>query len=176
MKAQMINNNQLSFSAIYAPKNVKFSPKQEKVCNTIKSAMREPLERFNGETAENFYKSQGYDFEIIPFSDDSVYLTGYRGMREIGVGTDRAHTYSNFANIGQYDSSSVFNIDDIADGIKEKNRSDRSLAAMFLMLPLAIVTMCILSLFDNKSANKAQDVQKPLIENVDSIANKPKLF
>lgn len=123
MKAQMINNNQLSFSAIYAPKNVKFSSKQEKVCNTIKSAMREPLVRFNGETAENFYKSKGYDFEIIPFSDDSVYLTVYRGMREIGVGTDRAHTYSNFANIGQYDSLSEFNISDIANRIREKTEA-----------------------------------------------------
>lgn len=47
---------------------------------------------------------------------------------------------------------------------------------MFLILPLAIVTMCILSLFDNKSANKAQDIQKLLIEDVDSKANKTKLF
>ena len=75
MQVQTINNqnNKTSFGAIYYPKNIKFNKVQEPIAEAIKKAMREPLQKFEGETAEGFYKSKELDFEIKPRNDEKGY-------------------------------------------------------------------------------------------------------
>ena len=57
MQVQAINNNQPSFGAIFQPKKIIFNKVQEPIADAIKQAMREPLQKFKGKTAEEFYKS-----------------------------------------------------------------------------------------------------------------------
>ena len=176
MQVKAINNqnNQTSFGAIYQPKNINFNNVQEPIAQAIKKAMREPLQKFKCETAEGFYKSKGLDFEIAPHSSESVYLTAYKGMRETGRGVDRGYTYSDFINIGEYDKNSEFKISDIDSAIKEKKRNDFGFGAIFTAIIGMVTSLMLLNYFSNHSNNKSQDTTKPLIENVDSIANRVK--
>ena len=174
MQVQVINtqNNQTSFGAIFYPKNIKFNKVQEPIAETIKNALREPLQIFKGETAEGFYKSKGLDFEITPHSSESVYLSAYKGMKEIGRGVDRGYTYSDKICIGEYDQYSEFRVSDIESGIKEKKEVDSGFFAVALF-GIAAILAWTLRLSTN-SEQKTQETAKPLIENVDSIANKAK--
>ena len=171
MQVQAVNtqNNQTSFGAIFYPKNVKFNKIQEPIANAIKQAMREPLQKFKGETAEGFYKSKGYDFGIEPYRNHSVYLTAYKGMEETGTGVNRKYSYMDFVRIGEYGRKSDFRISDIETGIKEKTAKDLGFIAVALTAISSLLLISALSL--NK---KIQETTKPLIENVDSVANKAK--
>ena len=171
MQVQAINtqNNQTSFGAIYQPKNVNFNKVQEPIANAIKQAMREPLQKFKGETAEGFYKSKGLDFEIAPHSSESVSLSAYKGMKETGTGVDRRYTYSDKLYIGEYDKKSEFRVSDIETRIKDKRKSDLGFVAVALT---AISSLLLISALSFKE--KTQETTKPLIENVDSVANKAK--
>ena len=171
MQVQVINtqNNQTSFGAIYQPKNVKFNKIQEPIANAIKQAMREPLQKFKGETAEGFYKSKGYDFGIEPYRNHSVYLTAYKGMEETGTGVNRKYSYMDYVRIGEYGRKSDFRISDIETGIKEKTAKDLGFIAVALTAISSLLLISALSL--NK---KIQETTKPLIENVDSVASKAK--
>ena len=172
MQVQAINtqNNQTSFGAIYQPKNVNFNKVQEPIAEAIKKAMREPLQKFKGETAEEgFYKSKGLDFEIAPHSSESVSLSAYKGMKETGRGVNRAHTYSDSIRIGEYNKNSEFRVSDIDAGIKDKNTRDLGFITVALT---AITSLLLISALSFKE--KTQETAKPLIENVDSIANKAK--
>ena len=175
MQVQAINtqNNQTSFGAIFQPKNINFNKVQEPIANAIKQAMREPLQKFKGETAEGFYKSKGLDFEITPHSSESVYLSAYKGMKEIGRGVDRGYTYSDKICIGEYDQYSEFRVSDIESGIKEKKRNDFGFGFAVAIVGIAAVLQFTLGL-STKLGRKTQETTKPLIENVDSIANKAK--
>ncbi len=175
MQVQAINNqnNQTSFGAIFQPKNINFNKVQEPIAEAIKKAMREPLQKFKGETAEGFYKSKGLDFEITPHSSESVYLSAYKGMKEIGRGVDRGYTYSDKICIGEYDQYSEFRVSDIESGIKEKKRNDFGFGFAVAIVGIAAVLQFTLGL-STKLGRKTQEITKPLIENVDSIANKAK--
>ena len=172
MQVQAINtqnNKNTSFGAIFYPKNIKFNKVQEPIAETIKNALREPLQKFKGETAEGFYKSKGYDFGIEPYWTDSVHLTAYKGMKEIGRGVDRGYTYSDKICIGEYDQYSEFRVSDIESGIKEKKEGDSGFFAVALT-GLATLILCATL----RGEQKMQEATKPLIENVDSVANKAK--
>lgn len=172
MQVQAINtqnNKNTSFGAIFQPKNVNFNKVQEPIVNAIKQAMREPLQKFKGETAEGFYKSKGLDFEIAPHSSESVSLSAYRGMKEIGVGVDRKYTCSDSFYIGEYNQNSEFRVSDIEKGIKDKNRNDLEYTGLFLIMSLAISAIAF-----NKPISKFAEKLKPSTELVDSTANKAK--
>ena len=171
MQVQAVNtqNNQTSFGAIYQPKNVKFNKIQEPIAEAIKKALREPLYKFKGKTAEGFYKSKGYDFGIEPYRNHSVYLTAYKGMEETGTGVNRKYSYMDYVRIGEYGRKSDFRISDIETGIKEKTAKDLGFIAVALTAITSLLLISVLSL--NK---KIQETTKPLIENVDSVANKAK--
>ena len=163
------NNKNTSFGAIYQPKNVNFNRVQEPIAEAIKKAMREPLQKFKGETAEGFYKSKGFDFEIKPRSEETVRLYAYKGMKETGTGVDRGYTYSDRVFIGKYNKNSEFRVSDIDAGIKDKNTRDLGFITVALT---AITSLLLISALSFKE--KTQETTKPLIENVDSIANKAK--
>lgn len=169
MQVQAINNNQTSFGAIFQPKNINFNKVQEPIADAIKKAMREPLQKFKGETAEGFYKSKGLDFEIKPRSEETVCIYAYKGMKETGRGVDRGYTYSDSIYIGEFDKNSEFRVSDIEAGIKDKNTRNLGFIAVALTAISSLLLIATLSL--NK---KTQETTKPLIENVDSVANKAK--
>ena len=174
MQVQAVNtqNNQTSFGAIFYPKNIKFNKVQEPIAETIKNALREPLQKFKGETAEGFYKSKGLDFEIAPHSSESVSLYAYKGMKEIGRGVDRGYKYSDKMCIGEYDKNSEFRISDIESGLKEHNGSAIGFIAVALT-GIAALILCAIGKSGNSDI-KRYETTKPLIENVDSVANKAK--
>lgn len=171
MQVQAIynQNNQTSFGAIFQPKNINFNKIQEPIAEAIKKALREPLQKFKGETAEGFYKSKGLDFEIIPRSDESVRLYAYKGLKETGRGVDRGHTYSDSIYIGEYDKNSEFRVSDIESGIKDDNNYNNN--ALLILAGLVIATAIAAG---NLVTKISQKTTKPLIENVDSITNKAK--
>ena len=171
MQVQAINtqNNQTSFGAIFYPKNIKFNKVQEPIAETIKNALREPLQIFKGETAEGFYESKGYDFSIEPYFSNSVSLTAYKGMKEIGTGVNRRYTYLDRVYIGEYDKNSEFRFSDIETSMKDKLKSDLGFVAVALT---AITSLLLISALSIKE--KFYGTTKPLIENVDSVANKAK--
>lgn len=175
MKIYVADNqkNQTKFTGIYKLRNVKYNQVQDALVNSIKTAMRKPLEEFNGQTAEGFYKTKkGIDFMIRPNSADSVYLSGHKGLRKIGTGKDRAYaSYSESIYIGEYDKNSEFKISDIKKKIIEKNNHDKSTALCFLMLPLAFAGIMIANCFGTKAQ---KETVKPLIENVSNAVNKTK--
>ena len=171
MQVQAVNtqNNQTSFGAIFYPKNIKFNKVQEPIAETIKNALREPLQKFKGKTAEGFYESKGYDFSIEPYFSNSVSLTAYKGMKEIGTGVNRRYTYLDRVYIGEYDKNSEFRISDIETSMKDKLKSDLGFVAVALT---AITSLLLISALSIKE--KFYGTTKPLIENVDSVANKAK--
>ncbi len=170
--SQRARGKDVSFGAIYQPKNVKFNKIQEPIAEAIKKALREPLQKFKGEMAEGFYKSKGYDFGIEPYRNHSVYLTAYKGMEETGTGVNRKYSYMDYVRIGEYGRKSDFRISDIETGIKEKTAIDLGFIAVALT---GIATFLAYGLLGSRiSEQKMQEATKPLIENVDSVANKAK--
>ena len=167
--SQRARGTDVGFGAIYQPNNVKFNKVQEPIAETIKNALREPLQIFKGETAEGFYKSKGLDFEIAPHSSESVHLTAYKGMEETGTGVDRRYTYSDKLYIGEYDKKSEFRVSDIETRIKDKRKSDLGFIAVALTAITSVLLIATLSIKE-----KFYGTTKPLIENVDSVANKAK--
>lgn len=171
MQVQAINtyNNKTSFGGIFQPKNVTFNRLQKPLADKITKALREPLPEFKGKTPEKFYESKGYDFSIEPYFRDSVSLTAYKGMKEIGTGIDRRYTYYDRVYIGGYDKNSEFRISDVETSIKEKTTSIWGSIAVSLA---AISTLLLGATLATKQ--NTQEATKPLIENVDSVANKAK--
>ena len=171
MQVQAINtqNNQPSFGAIFQPKNVNFNKVQEPIAEAIKNALREPLQKFKGKTAEGFYESKGLDFEITPYKSKSVSLTAYKGIKEIGTGVNRRYTYLDRVYIGEYDKNSEFRVSDIDTRIKDIHKSDLGFIAVALT---GIATLILCATL--RGEQKMQEATKPLIENVDSVANKAK--
>ena len=167
MQVQAVNtqNNQTSFGAIFYPKNVKFNKVQEPIAETIKNALREPLYKFKGKTAERFYKSKGYDFGIEPYRNHSVYLTAYKGMEETGTGVNRKYSYMDYVRIGEYGRKSDFRISDIETGIKEKTAKDLGFIAVALT---AITSLLLIATLSFKE--KFYGTTKPLIEKIDNVA------
>ena len=172
MQVQAINNNQPSFGAIYQPKNINFNKVQEPIFEAIKKAMREPLQKFKGKTAEGFYESKGLDFEIAPYKSTSVSLTAYKGIKEIGTGVDRRYTYLDRLYIGEYDHNSGFKVSDIEARLKEKKGEDSGFFAVALFGVVAVLALTLR--LSTPSERKIQETTKPLIENVDSVVNKAK--
>ena len=109
------------------------------------------------------------DFEIAPYKSKTVSLTAYKGMKEIGTGVDRRYTYFDRVYIGEYDKNSEFKISDIETRIKDKRKSDFGFIAVAIT---AITSVLLISALSIKE--KFYGTTKPLIEKVDSVANKDK--
>lgn len=171
MQVQAINtnSNQQNFSGIFCPKNTDLNKMQKPVADAIKKALREPLYKFKGKTAERFYESKGFDFEITPYTSESVSLTAYKGMKKTFIGENKMYTYFDRVYIGKYDKNSEFKISDIEAGIKDKNKDNLGFIAVALTAIASLLLIPTLSL-----KQKIQDTAKPLIEKVDSAANNAK--
>ena len=168
-KNQSAKRKELSFGAIFQPKKVNFNKVQEPISDSIKKAMRESVEKFKGQTAERFYKSKGLDFILSPRTSESVSLSAFRGLKETDGGVDKGCTFSDRIYIGEYGKNSEFRISDIEAGIKEKNRINILYRAVTLTAILTFITLSMIS-----PRKRIQGATKPLIENVDSAANKEK--
>ncbi len=171
MQVQTINshNNQLSFGRIYLQKNALWNPDQKTIASAIKKSMKEPLQKFNGQTAEKFYKSQGLDFKIAPHTDNTVSLTAYKGLKSTGIGSKRKYTYSEIIRIGEYDKKSKFKISDIESKTKEKYTSYFELAVIF-----TIITFVISAFAFQKPLSKFAERLQSKTELIDSTTNKAK--
>ena len=172
MQVQAINiqNNQTSFGGIFYPKNVNFNKVQKPVAEAIKKALREPLQKFNGKTAEDFYKSKGYDFGIEPYRSHSVYLTAYKGMEETGVSTDKKckkYSYLDYVRIGEYGRKSDFKVSDVTKEISNKTWTNGMVTALVVSTICGILTTVGLTVKESIST-------EPLTEKVDSVTNKAK--
>ena len=100
---------------------------------------------------------------------DTTLLKAYKGMEETGTGVDRRYTYSDKLYIGEYDKKSEFRVSDIETRIKDKRKSYLGFFAVALT-GLATLILCATL----RGEQKMQEATKPLIENVDSVANKAK--
>lgn len=168
-----IRNNQVNFKEIYIPKGAEFNEKQSAILSSIKSELTKPLPDFEGKTAEDFYKAQGIDFEIAPseFWNDSVVLTGYHGVKEIGTGKDEAITYSDSVFIGEYDENSPFKVSDIRTQLNENANWHMGNTMILAVSAIGLLAVALITLFTN-NPQKVKKSVKPLIENIDNNANK----
>lgn len=169
MEVKSINylNSQQNFGSIYVPKNAKFTRHQRVLANYVRRLIQNPAEEFNGLSAEKFYKSKGIDFKITPEYKDTIILTGYKDLKEMGTGKNKWTKYSDFIYIGDYNKKEQFNVTDIDKSFKDRNFNNKLLIGAFITLPVAIVTSFLLNLNP-----QTQDTIKPLIEQVDSAKNK----
>lgn len=187
MQIQAINN--INFGQIYLAKG-DYTDKQKNVINQIKEELRKPSEEYGNKTAEEFYKSEyKMDFFMsdgsgkpdslagIPVDysgyPDSVHLAGVWGLKHIGTGVNEMVQYGDSYGIGIYDEAHPFKTDDIETSHKEHRKNSLG----FLTFGAGIVTITILGfllLFATRKPVQTKELSKPLIENVDSLANKAK--
>lgn len=169
MEVKSINysNSQQNFGSVYLSKNAKFSPRQKVLANYVKDLIQKPAKEFNGFSAEEFYKTKGIDFKITPEFKDAIVLTGYKDLKEMILGKNKWHKYSDFIYIGNYNKKEQFNISDIDKSFKERNFSNKLLIGAFITLPIAMFASFLLNLNP-----QTKETIKPLIEKTDSVANK----
>lgn len=172
MQVQTINsyNSQTNFGAILRPQNVTWNKKQKPIVEIIKKTMREPLTKFNGDTAEYFYEKKGFDFEIKPQTQDSVYLTAFKNLKEVGKGADRKLESSDAIKIGEYNKNSKFKVSDIEKATKEKRKND-----IWYSLALLTTGLAIMAIAFQEPIQKLGQKIKPTAEVVDSTVNKAKI-
>ena len=160
-----IKNNSLTFGKIYKDAEARYSDKQETIISNITKTMRQPLPQFNGQAAEDYYKSEkNYDFIVEPDANDTVSLRGYKNMRYKGIGVNKRILADEVVHIGQYDSSNLLNVDDIKNSLHEAKKSDALYTVLFLLLGL-----CISLIAFNEPLRKVFNKNKTPIETVDSI-------
>ena len=164
MKIQSINSS-LAFNGIYQPKYIEWTKAQEPIVNDIKKALREPSEKFNGQTAEEFYKAKGYDFQISPHTLKTVELTACYGLKEIGTGVDKAHTHSGSVTIGKYDGRIPFDVSDISKSFKEQR-----IQVMLFIPAVVMMGFAFLAAMFHKPINRTFEKVVPKTEVADSIA------
>lgn len=173
MQIQAINNRnkQTNFGAVYQPSNVKWNKLQKPIVSSIQKALREPLQKFNGQTAEGFYKSnKNIDFMLESDTNNSVLVRGLKNVRSKIIGTEEIIQEESSFRIGSYDNyNNSFHVDDIEKSYKEDKRDNILSTANFL-----IVGLCIALVALNGPITKAIHKSKPSVESVDSISNKTK--
>ena len=167
-------NNQPNFGAIYVQKN-KYTTSQKNIINQIHNTLNKPLEKFNNQSANEFYKAKnGIDFymENGNSEGESIYLAGYKGVRQIGTGVNEAITYRGSFSIGTYDEEHTFKVDDIEYGIKEANEQASGFLATAGLVTITFFTLILGAILGLHDKEISKDAAKPLIENIDSTANK----
>ena len=175
MYINAINNSyKPSFGVLYVQKNM-YTTNQKNVINQIHDELNKHSEKFNNQAVGDFYKSnRGIDFYIEDSAkyEDSVYLAGCRGVKQIGTGIDECITYRDSFPIGTYDKEHPFKAEDIEYGIKDANKQSSgflAIAGLVTITGLMLILMSALGLHDKKMSKEAV---KPLIETIDSTAIK----
>lgn len=166
------NQNRPNFGMLFEPQNVKWNEIQKPIVDTIKYAMRLSKDEFNGQTAERYYKNtKGMDFMLSP-GTDTVHLTGYQGLKTIGTGKDKGIKWREQIYIGEYEQPSDFDVSDIKTGIKNKNQTDLSFAA--ICAGVIIAALAMVKGMGPKALEQAKNLgrSQQLIENADSTAMK----
>lgn len=177
MNIQAINSNyyQPKFKAIYVSEDAVLSERQQKIVDETIRTLRTPSETLNNKTPEKYWGNRGINFNLEKSGNDTVLLEGYENARTIITGVEEVTVYSNAFKIGIYDENNTFKPEDIEAGLKSRNkqywlRNFLNFAGIVSFGTIAMVLGNMLT----KSPSKVQETAKPLIENVDSIANKVK--
>ena len=175
MQVQAINNNQPNFKAIYKTSKIKFTPKQDEVIDDIIEKLRKPSQQFDNKTPEDYYKSkEGVDFYVDNYDQntDSVRLKGLIGAEKSKEHIEQTITYHNRDSfrVGVYDPNHKFDVNDIKAGLSEHKQVEMSLIKLAL-IPIIGMAGLIAYYF---SSREQIEPAKPLIENVDTVANKAK--
>ena len=167
MQIQPINiqYNPPCFGAIYQTNKIKLTPKQNEVVNDIIKTLRKPLIRYNNQTPEQYFKSKkGIDFSIDSCNrnENSIYVEGWFNTKNSQDGIKYEKPFA----IGVYSPEHKFKISDIKKGYKKE-------IGINLAQLLTIPAILIAGLIGLNAYKKSAPVQrKPLVENIDSIANK----
>ena len=175
MQVQAINNNQPNFKAIYKTSKIKFTPKQDEVIDDIIEKLRKPLQQLDNKTPEDYYKSkEGVDFYVDNYDQntDSVRLKGLIGAEKSKEHIEQTITYHNRDSfrVGVYDPNHRFDVNDIKARLSEQKQKEMALIKMAL---IPIIGMAMFIAFGIGIRHQTK-IAKPLIENVDSVANKAK--
>jgi hypothetical protein len=142
----MINKiDNVSFKAIYTPKNKPFSYKQKAVLNNIKNELGENKKR------DNFFAK--------PIDKDKVQLSLIHGVRKAENRTDTRITYTRKAYIGTYDKKNPFKVNDYFNVMHQEAKDVIGALAVGVLA----IGMILGGLFI--SANK-KEVSKPQVEKV----------
>ena len=173
MQVQKIQNNSTSFGAVYRMSLIKFTPKQNEVIDEIVKTLREPMPELDNQTPEDYYKSKnGIDFSIDNNNqnDDSVFLKGVLGAKDLKNKRRKAISYQNSFDIGVYSPEHKFDINDIESGLSGYKQKERNIIKMAL-IPIIGIAALIGIYICKKPANPKTE---PLIETMDSISSKAK--
>lgn len=161
-------NRQPKFDGIYQPQNANFNKVQRSVANSIKKSMRKPVQNFNGETSECFYKKRGFDFLLSPTKNDTVTLHCIEDAVPKG---ENSLSYSGIFKIGTYGAKNKFNKSNINKKIEQRNNN--KILANNIMVGLLIIGLYGAAAV--ASLNKRQPARtKQLIEKIDGVANNAK--
>lgn len=133
--------NSVSFKALYADDNATFSDSQTRVVNDIKLKLGDNLKQ------EDYFLKAGY-------AKDSVTLFRFIGLKKLGVGIDKSHTYKDKICIGTYDENHPFKTED--DVISQKEYTKKQLGTIAIML-LAIVGIVGAGLSSKKNSSKVTE-------------------
>ena len=173
MQVSSINNynNQPKFSALYKPQGVQYNEAQERIFKTIKETFQKKSSKFNGESAEDFYKSkEKLDFIIEPEQSDVLRVDAYKRLRERGIGIDKYHTYDSSFVVGRYNESNPFQLGDVDKSLKVYNVNQS--AATISMLLLGLIPLTLLPWYTHQ--NKIKQESKPIVETVDTAVQTAK--
>ena len=171
-------NNQTSFGKIYRATRI-YTDSQEEVMEQIKAELRKPSEKFGNKTAEEFYKENNKMDFLLDKSKffNYIRLTGVYGAKQTGVGVDERYNFSDSFVIGTYDETHSFKTDDIEYSRKQARKDDLISWLYFGLVGIVAAIYMLGFAFAAKHdavTKELQESAKPLIENVDSLANKVK--
>lgn len=127
-------NDKSSFGSIFEPRCLKLNESQKIIVSSIKKAMQEPLKKYKGESAVEYYKNRGFDFEISPLLDDTVTLSAYKDMRKIFTDKGLFSVYSDQIRIGEYNINSEFKISDIDSRYRKNKLKNVFIAVLFSII------------------------------------------
>jgi len=175
IKAISSNYYKPNFRAIYVSEDTSFSERQQKIADETIKTLRTPSVTLNNKTPEKYWSNRGINFSLEKSDNDSVLLEGYEGARTIRTGVEEVTVYSNLFKIGIYDENHTFKPEDVQTVLKSKKKQFwiRNFLSFAGIVSLGTIAMMLSDML-TKAPSKAQETAKPLIENVDSIANKVK--
>jgi len=170
MQVQAINN--INFGKIYLANGV-YTDNQQAVIEQIKDTLRKPSEKFNNQSAEEFYKSN-YKMDFLMENSPTgldIQLSGKYGAKKIGTGVSETYKFSDSFVIGVYDKAHPFRTNDIEYSRKNSHKSNLMALGLFVLTgALYIFGLALAAKHDN--TKNLQNVTKPLIESVDTTLNK----
>lgn len=164
MQVHKLNNCQINFGTLARCENLyKFSDTQNKYAEEIETQMRQPLEKFNGKTAEDYYKSKGYDFLIMPIQKDRIKVKGYIESKMM----------SEPIFIGTYGEENRFKLSDVEKKLPsektDKPRRPKKFYICAYAFLLSALTATILLTNNNTKLNKTP-IKK--VDTIETIKNK----